>query len=282
VRHEQGTDHSPSFGVKVCDGESRVHCFSCDFSGTQTRLLMAMREAKLPLDFAQAMEAILVAEQGGQLDLGPGDYEDAVFGEPTPPHLFDEMLTDVFDRVAHRTEAWDYLVGRGLDGFTIEQLDLRWDPYRKRVLFPVRDWEGRLRGLHGRAIYDSDLKYLMYSYQDRTNPHVWLGEDRCNPELPVLMPESVFDLAAAHPFYTNALSPLSASISGERLHRVRHLADVVTLFDSGEAGNRARETVSKALTNTRVRHLVPPPNEDAGSMGQLDLAELLQTQLEVL
>ena len=48
----------------------------------------------------------------------------------------------------------EYLTGprRKLSPFTIELWGLRWNPYSRRIMIPVRDWKGKLVAMTGRAM----------------------------------------------------------------------------------------------------------------------------------
>ena len=130
-----------------------------------------------------------------------------------------------------------YLETRSVTAQIAQALNICWDDYRKRIVFPIRDFKGRLRGLHGRTVHDHvEPVYRMYPYENKTNPHVWLGEPWVDFEKPVLMVESVFDLARAYPVYPNIVSPLRASLSKVQLERMKGARTVITLFDGDKAG----------------------------------------------
>lgn len=43
-KHEKGTDKNPSFGIKNTPGpSSRVHCFSCNYSGDLEKFMLVLR-----------------------------------------------------------------------------------------------------------------------------------------------------------------------------------------------------------------------------------------------
>lgn len=264
-------------------GESRVHCFSCSFSGTQTKLLMAMADAGLSLEFSTAMEAIIAAEEGAELNLAEGDYEASMFGTQLVEFPEDMvMATDPAYGPQWRHEVHPYLEQRLVSFETASHWDMRWDPFRQRVIFPIRDWDGVLRGLHGRSTRpETDLPYLAYTYQEQYNPSVWLGEHLVDVERTVLITESVFDLLRAFEVYPNVITPKTASVTAAQLKRIRGVSDAVTLFDADAAGTRARQAVSD-IFHKRVRHVTLEPGTDAGDTAVEDLAVLLSEVMDLV
>ncbi len=159
---------------------------------------------------------------------------------------------------------------------------MRWDAFRKRICFPVRDDQGRLRGLHGRdATGENSLPYLMYPHEHQTNPHIWLGEHYCDPEKTVVIAESVFDLARVYEHYTNVISPLTASLSKAKIDRLAGISAIVTLFDEDKAGMRARDKLTKYLSKVELLHVSPCEAEDAADLTSEEMRALLE-ELELL
>lgn len=282
-RHQNGTDKNPSFGVRVMPGESRVYCLACGFSGTQYDVLVQLRAHEVDVDFASALEVGEEAEEsagiGGSFD-SPG-YEEAL-ERKNDEHIYPDWFLDVFEPAYALGVVHPYLEGRRVPYEVAEFLDLRYDPHRRRVLFPVRDSCKRLRGLHGRAIeipcggepWERQLKYKAYPFDGRANLHVWLGEHWADLERPVVIAESVFDLARVLEVYDNVVSPLTASVGTDRLRRLAGVRQVVTLFDEDKAGALARERVA-GMRGARVSHVRLPEGTDAADSDPEELARLL-------
>lgn len=243
--HEKATDNTPSFGFCVVDdGESPAHCWSCNFSGSLTNVIQQLKFRKADLDFKELMEIAQVEFDGGTLPSLP-DVEI----EPHKLYPFPEKWLKSFPPVAESGLGTHYLQtrkGGPVPHSVIEMLDLRWDPFRNRVCFPIRGANGTLYGLHGRAVKSSEeLKYLAYNYQGRLNPQVWLGEETVDWDRPVVMAESVFDLARVKQVYRNVISPLKAGVNELMLSRVKSAFEIVTLFDPDKAGGIARKKVGE-------------------------------------
>lgn len=291
-RHENGEDANPSFGVMPGPGESRCYCLACDWAGTQTDAVMLLHEHKVEIDFALAIKLITEAEDDAPVSAYPAAYEESV--EPRPnEHIYPEYLLDAFEEAYDYCAEMDeysihpYLAGRDTPYKVAEFLDLRWDSYRGRILFPVRDGRKRLRGLHGRAAplpasgpeWEHDKPYKMYPFDGRTNAHVWLGEHWADGEEPLVVAESVFDLARVLEVYPNVISPLTATLSVEKIRRIRGAKYVITMFDEDKAGQRARAKLAYYLEDTEVRNIRLHPGTDAGDLSPNEVDAVLSPLL---
>ena len=275
-KHEKGTDSNPSFGVELKPGESRVYCFSCGYGASQTGLTMYLARHGGNVDPTASFALINQAIEDGELELEPGDYESNVFGK-ADDHFYPEWLLDALEPAYNPpevdvAEVHPYLGSRAVSWLVAEKLDIRYDSFRDRIVFPVRDFQGRLRGLHGRACGDDDLKYLMYQFQERTNPHVWLGEHLLpeDDEKPIVIAESCFDMARALELYPHVASPLKAMPSLTQLKRFDFLKRIVTLFDGDKAGDTARMKLRSVYPAAEIVDVIP----------ETDAADMKHTELE--
>ena len=278
--HQNGVDSNPSFGVQLGPGESKTYCLACGASGKQYEIMLKLRYMGLEFDFNTAAELVYAAEDGDGLPELPDPYEKQ-FDEKEAPHLYPEWLADAFEPAYFDGDVHPYLAGRGMPFEIAKKLNMRYDPHRLRVLFPVLDWRGRLRGLHGRAVclpcggdeWEQEIPYKMYPYEGQTNAHIWLGEQWASADEPLVVAESVFDLARVLEIYPNVVSPLTATLSAVKIQRLRKASRVITLFDSDKAGERARLKLRQGLTTTDVRHVELPPGTDAGDHTADELRE---------
>lgn len=277
--HRGGEDRHPSFGMKVMPGESRVHCFGCGFSGWQTTVLIDMEAHSQVFRYAEALDLIVTAEESAGIELD-ADYESAVFGDSDEECPFPEWVLGAFESAHFGGQVHPYLEKRSTPFEVAKHLDLRFDTFRQRIVFPVRDWESRLMGLHGRTVLaDGKPPYLMYPWEGHTNPHVLLGEHWVNVEEPLVVAESVFDLARCFEIYENVVTPLTASISPRELERLVGARRIITLFDGDEAGDQARTKVTEWWDGS-VAHVYPPDGADAGDLAPEELEELLTPAIE--
>ena len=277
-RHGGGSDRHPSFGVESGPGVGRVHCFSCSYTGNQVSLLIELsrllRGRRHDLDLRGAMAMAAAAED--EVDGSAWDWDPEAVDDRADSR-FPEAWLDAFPRAWHGRRSHPYLASRGVPGAVAEALDLRIDPDEGRACFPVRDWDGRLVGLHGRA-WDPDAvpRYRMYTYLGQKSPLAWLGEDWIDPSRPVVVVESVFDLASVYRTYRNVACPLTASVDRRKARRVECLQHVVLMMDGDEAGSRASRYLASVLgSGSVVESVEVPEGRDPGSMSVAEVSAVL-------
>ncbi len=286
--HEHGTDANPSFGVRISgNGFSKVHCFSCNYSGDQYDLLIRLAmntkgDTGVGMDFAGAME-LLEGEEEESVSLEWKEPNPPPEDKPFPECVLDSMYPGYSEE--DTTHVCDYLMSRDVPWQVAKDLDLRCDDSRDRVVFPIRDFDGVLMGIHGRYIGDEEdqLPYLMYSYNNSTNAHVWLGEHWVDFDKPVVMAESVFDLARIYQVYRNVVSPLTAGFNFIKLKRMKHCTEIITVFDADKAGEQARKKLQGFFLplHVQVEHLIPVKYGDAGNTPLDVMIEGLQDKVDL-
>lgn len=286
--HTKGSDNSRGFGVHVNpDGESQMNCFACGWNGTLASLIMDLKFRKYDTDFKALMEIVTSELDGGGLPtLGEGS---TLSGDL---HAYPEDWLASFPSIMHSGEALGYVRNRKggpVPDEVLKVFDVRWDAMRRRVCFPIRDADGVLYGLHGRAIdKDVELRYLAYTNPKTgaTNPDVWFGEHLIDWNKPVVMPESIFDMARVYQVYRNVMTPYKTSFTDEMLRRIKPLFEIVTLFDPDMAGEKARNRIvtwSKYSSKVQriIRHAPLPPGRDGGDLTIEDMAETISPFLKL-
>ena len=259
--HNHGTDSRPSFAISVKPTEeSRFNCFTCRY-GTLVELVMELYDsgAEPPkYDIKRAME---LAVADGERDIAFNVKSD--FGVPRPIELeddvrFPEAFLEQFPSAMRIKRAYAYATSRGLSDETIRFLDLRYDLRNDAVGFPIRDWKGVLRQFRVRRL-DPDMDQSPYHVHvgsaHRYHKTVWFGENWIDTDLPVVMCESVFDVAAVIPVYRNVCAPMSASLSRAKVRRMRKCEEIVLFFDDdgkAKAGDTAREKIRRGLSQARI------------------------------
>lgn len=288
-RHESGEDKHPSFAVRQEAGDAFCNCFSCGFHGHQSDLVLEMRhlDKQIPIGgfaFGRCLELIAEAEDGlDGIDLDTPDIEQLLFGQKRQPHVFPESWLLSFPPWHTVADARAYLAGRGVSLQAADMLQLRVDTAQRRVCFPVRDFKGRLRGLHGRAIdAGTTPRYRMYTWHGRNSPLIWLGENWVDLERPIVVVEGPFDLLSVYRCYRNVVSPLFVNPSTAKMRRMADALEWLTLFDRGKAGDLGRARVSRKLPGQIVRHARPPGHrKDPGEMTTEEIGELLQDHVQL-
>jgi hypothetical protein len=282
-KHTNGKSAPDVFGVKNEIGDSFCNCFSCGWHGSQSDLILQMQffnrkdfQRKYP--FGDALQLIANEEEIAELEgLNSPGIEEMLFGKKAGLHEFPEWWLASFPPWSHAPFACQYLGERGVSASVADALDVRVDPTESRVCFPVRDFKGVLRGLHGRTTDAAiEPRYRMYVQAKKNNPLIWLGESWVDTTRPVVWVEGVFDLARVYTVYRNVASPLFSNPSEEKLKRMGDVMEIVTFFDRGVGGDSGRAKVSKMMKHSVVNHVLPPKGrKDPGECSVEELREAL-------
>ena len=276
--HSSGRDAHPSFAIKIEPAkESTYNCFSCG-GGDLMDLVqkLARHGAELPrYDLKTAVE-LASADGDRPLAFRVKDWGATV--EDAEPYVtFPEPWLDSFVSALAVPRALKYLKGRRVYESVISALDLRYDHERDAVCFPVRDFDGQLCGLRGRHLRPGEgPPYHMYGDADgHRNNQVWLGEAWIDFDKPLVMCESVFDLAAIYPHYHNVCAPLTVSFKRRKARRMRQAVDIITVFDADKGGDKGRERISRYLGRANITHVMLPEGTDPGALPSTELREYL-------
>lgn len=275
-RHDGGKDNNPSFAIHAnAKKNSTYKCFSCgkggDLLGLQIDLAMELRADPQP-GFNLGEAATLIVNEFEELEFDPNipDYEDEVKPVAVP---YPEWWLTSFKPAWEFFEARMYLRTRDVSKVTSTQLELKYDPIRKRVCFPFRDHQGRLMGMQGRDITNKDpLRYYFYAHKNVRNMQYWLGEDHVDFDKPVVLVEGPFDYASVFRLYTNVMASFSAGISDEKLAKVAGASELITFYDQGKGGDSARARVHKVLSGIPIIDVYP--ENEGGDPGSMSAAEV--------
>ena len=130
------------------------------------------------------------------------------------------------------------LVREGDDG---QQRDL----FRGRLMIPIRDAEGRLAGFGGRALDDSEPKYLNSPQSEVFDKSRLLyAMDRARDSIRkdgAVIVEGYMDAIAAHQAgFTNVVASMGTALTEPQVNAIRRLTDRVTMaLDQDTAGQQA-------------------------------------------
>lgn len=186
---------------------------------------------------------------------------------------------------------WDNLLKQlGIDAQRIEQLTLagllidrpeenkRYDRFRHRIMFPIRDVRGRVIGFGGRVMGDDTPKYLNSPetpvYHKGRELYGLYEAHQAMPDLPhLLVVEGYMDvIVLAQHGIENAVATLGTALTPEHLEKIfRHTTDVVFCFDGDNAGRsaarRALDVCLPAMNDGRsARFLFLPQGEDPDTL----------------
>ncbi|AKJ28632.1 DNA primase [Caldimonas brevitalea] len=168
----------------------------------------------------------------------------------------------------------------------------RYDRFRDRVMFPIRNVKGETIGFGGRVLDQGEPKYLnspetpvfvkgreLYGLYEARTALRQLGY--------ALVVEGYMDVVAlAQLGFPNAVATLGTACTADHVHKLFRFTDsVVFSFDGDAAGRkaagRALEAALPHATDTRnVRFLFLPPEHDPDSYVREFGAEAFQEQVE--
>lgn len=274
-KHESGADRNPSMRVHVSEGGiSQWKCWSCGKGGNLVSMIYELKMLGAEYPWAQLM------------DLATGEADGLVFPTfvdgppPEPPPILPEDWLKTMPVMPPLCIGADYLRGRGYTEEDWTPWDTRWDPSGQRVCWPIRDNEGNLRGVQGRAIHaNQQPKYLHYKYEEQARgSEFFLGEHRLNFDKPIVIVEGAIDGFGVSQVYPNVAIIMGAStiLRPEKLDRLAMAFAVVPFLDGNKAGQLGMDTITKWCNKKRL--CVPvyaPAGKDPGNLGEETIGELL-------
>ena len=316
-------EKTPSFTVSA--DKQFYHCFGCGAHGSAIGFLMEYDS----LDFVAAVEEL--AEQAG-LEV-PREASRHQGPDPGPLYSLLEQAAGYYQRQLREHpqagQAIDYLKGRGLSGdiaaaygigfapsgwdnllqnlgqspAAIHQLreaglisdseNKRYDRFRRRIMFPIRDARGRVIGFGGRVLDKEDSpKYLNSPetpvfHKGRELYGLYEAKQALRKVDRLLVVEGYMDVVALAQFgIRNCVATLGTATTREHLELIFRLCpEVVFCFDGDRAGRaaawKALEICLPILRDGRVvRFLFLPEGEDPDSLVRLEGTEAFQRRLE--
>jgi hypothetical protein len=277
-KHDRGdATTAVTFGIRF--GKDFAHCFSCQWSGSLSDMLYHLavlaKGNKVAGDRIKAADHYLDTEGKTVLTIGKEVDEDEDLDTIT--EWPEWQISSFIPAPTH-----PYLVKRGVPEAVAKIMDFRYDMSKQRLGVPVRDWDGRLMGFHGRDTTGvSAIPYLAYT-KPKYNRPVWLGEHWLDVTKPVLVVESVFDLARALQVYRNSCCPLMASINKAKATRLSEALQIAEMLDPDQAGRAGAKKLKMHLPDTQfISPGLPAGYKDVGEMEPLVLAARLQPYLDL-
>jgi DNA primase len=278
-------EKTPSFMVNPAKGI--FHCFGCGVGGDAFGFLMRQDR----LSFPEAVRALAgragvdLPEERGRRE--PSDREDlhramqaalAFYtdhlwrpsGERARRYLegrgIDPAVARRFD-LGYAPEGWDsLLVHLAAQGFTEDLLEKaglvvprqggsgHYDRFRGRLLFAIKDQQGRVVAFGGRALGDEDPKYLnspetpLYS-KGHMLYALDLAREAIRTRDRALLVEGYVDCLMAHQHgFTETVAALGTAFTAAQLGLLqRYASEVVTFFDADAAGQKAAARAEELL-----------------------------------
>lgn len=277
----------PNFGIKIEPMQSNCYCFSCGTSGDLYSLIQELRmlDRRNPsgktYDFPTMMQ--LIANEGDPDELA-AEVSEMINGELATSSLleFSDAYLNSFQKAYNPANGTvhQYLASRGVSVDIAAYFDIRFDPERRRILFPIRGFNGKLYGLHGRAVDKSnDLRYFAYEYLGKRNPSVWLNENNIDFDDTLVLTEGQFDVASIARVYENVVGSQTSALNLDKMKRLRRVRQIVSFYDYGTGGDSAREYLDEYCKGKplSLHHVIPSESEgDAGDLSEKRIYEYLK------
>lgn len=304
------SEKTPSF--VVTPGRQTYHCFGCGAHGNAIDFLIEHDR----LEFLEAVEE-LAQQVGLEVPRSSGTAESGPDPRPIL-RLLDEAAALFQQQLAQHPQAGqalDYLTGRGLSREIIARFGLgfappgwdhllkrlgrsdhdrtileraglivarddrrRYDRFRNRVMFPIRDRRGRVVGFGGRVLDDNEPKYLNSPespvfHKGRELYGLFEAQQLSRQPPRLLVVEGYMDVIALAQFgIPYSVATLGTATTSEQISRLlRSAPEVVFCFDGDRAGREAAwKALQAALPQTRgqqpIRFLFLPDGEDPDSL----------------
>jgi len=302
-------EKTPSFYVSPA--KQFYHCFGCGAHGNAIGFLMEYEH----MEFREALQE-LAARTGMQLPAGDDDrtprgpsnqglydlleqaagfYRKQLRDHPSAPSAIDYLKGRGLDgetakafRIGFAPDQWDGLLralGRHPEarrlaesGMVVERDGKRYDRFRNRIVFPIRDARGRVIAFGGRVLDESKPKYLnspetpvFHKKKELYGLYEARQALRSIPRL--LVVEGYMDVVSLAQFGVRyAVATLGTSVTPEHLQRLfRTAGEVVFCFDGDRAG---REAAWRGLENAlplmnggrQLRFMFLPEGEDPDTL----------------
>ncbi|AXO90235.1 DNA primase [Pseudomonas parafulva] len=320
-------EKTPSFTVSP--DKQFYYCFGCGAGGNALGFIMDHDNLEFPQaveELARAAGMEVPREEGrrGQKPRQPTD-------SPLYPLLeaAAEFYRQALRNHPTRKAAVEYLKGRGLSGEIARDFGLgfappgwdnlfkhlgadtlqqkvmidagllienaesgkRYDRFRDRVMFPIRDSRGRVIAFGGRVLGDDKPKYLnspetpvFHKGQELYGLYEARKHNRNLDEIIVV--EGYMDvIALAQQGLRNAVATLGTATSEEHLKRLfRVVPNVLFCFDGDQAGRKAAWRALEAALPTlqdgrRARFLFLPEGEDPDTLVRAEGTDAFQARI---
>lgn len=178
-------------------------------------------------------------------------------------------------QIGFAPDGWDnlyrYFAARGVDPtaaaeaglFSTRESGGYYDKFRHRLMFPIRNRDGRVVGFGGRALGDGQPKYLNSPQSpvfDKSSLVYALdvAKDEIRKRDQVVIVEGYMDVIAAHQFgYGNVVAAMGTALTDAQVDQVKRLSKrLVLALDADAAGQlatlRSLESMQSALDHDDV------------------------------
>ena len=185
---------------------------------------------------------------------------------------------------------------------------------KKRLVFPIYDEMGVIRGIETRALdkkaanilkpkfkdmlkedilrlSDSEIRYKKFYFEKNKFLSNFYGLPHALEEIwetkTAILTEGIFDLISVAKFKKNCLSPLTANMTHYQIDWLRRYANtLIIMFDMDEKGKQSAEKIKKEFSSDFTIHIVNFKGKDLNDYlinnGEKDLKYLINSKLDSL
>lgn len=284
IRCPYHVDTDPSLYVNLESG--MFHCLGCEESGWIPDLVATLENTT----YEEAVE--IIESRGGDLHVGKRNrrLQGAL---RRSDRTVDESLFESFFPVQKQSAYMNYLLDRNITYKTASAFDLREGPlydqkWGQRIIYPVRDGQGRLRSIKGRSIRPaSGLRYRELE-GSKSSAGLFYSSIPAKPAKYVYVTEGPFDAMAVFQVKFKPVVAMSATtLSGDQCLLLKRFGlHPIVMLDPIRPGTESkRRDVEQKIRNTlsgyfaRYTVLSIKAESDLADLGaedEIGLAKLLE------
>lgn len=297
--HAKGADRHPSFGVKISKNDkSYCRCQACGVKGDLYKLLSRLHY-RYKVD-CTSLFPLVVANNNSSLDslskkLKGTNYTPAKPREVAGIVVSDNMVSldeweDIKDTVKVLpeddlkqfriipNEVYRYLTDeRKLHRSTIEKWELGWHAGARRVVIPIRDVQGRLVGLSGRAFDKGRKPKYLHSKGFRKDFYLYGEHQLPKKGSEGNVVEGFFDVQYMDQCGFPTVAVMGSYVGRIQMEKLVRFFESVVILPDGDAageglGQRFMEQVSRRLS---ARCVTLPTGKDPDDLSKAQLERLL-------
>lgn len=316
------SEKSPSFTVS--QDKQFYHCFGCGAHGSAIGFLMEYEHMSFPeaVEELAGMAGLEVPHEGGHappkqdheaayriLEQAADFYRQQLRSHPQAQRAKDYLkqrglsgqIAGEFG-LGYAPAGWDHLLkalGDGAEqrrllaqeGLIVEQDGKRYDRFRDRIMFPIRDRRGRTIGFGGRVMGDDKPKYLNSPetplfHKGRELYGLFEAGKALRRIERLMVVEGYMDVIALAQFGIRyAVATLGTATTADHLERLFRLCrELVFCFDGDQAGRDAawkalKIALPQAREGRELRFLFLPEGEDPDSLVRRVGAEAFEQRI---
>ena len=171
------------------------------------------------------------------------------FGLGYAPHGYDNLLKNIISKGYSEKDLIDagMLSVRETDSQAPNTESRAYDKFRNRIMFPIRDENGKMAGFGARIVDPNDIPKFLNSPETPvfTKGHLLYGLDRARKPIraadQAVIVEGYLDVIALHQAgYENVVSPMGTALTEDQLRLLKRITRrIVLALDPDTAGQKA-------------------------------------------